>query len=417
MALKILSFSFCFPHALAPAWGVFVERRLAALARRPGVELQVVSPVPSFPLVTRWRRGIVPACEQWHGLVVHRPPFFCVPGLLKSLDAKLYARGVAKLVDSCQLTVVSDALTRLADRASASLSTVNCQLSTGTSWRPDVLDAHFIWPDGVGVSLLAKRLGLPYVITLRGKIYLCLESASQRRQCADALRGAAAVISVDGRMARVACELGAAPERVSVIPNGVDLARFRLADRREARRRLGLPVEGRLLVTVAHLGVRKGHREALAALARLPEDVRLLIVGGDFQAGDAGRLRRLAGRLGVGPRLLLAGVQPADRVAEYYAAADVGLLASYREGCPNAVLECLACGRPVVATDVGAVPDLIEPGRNGEIVPVRDVEALTAAIQKVLAREWEPEEVRRSPAVRSWDDVAEEVEKLLVTSC
>ncbi|MDZ7620561.1 MAG: glycosyltransferase, partial [Patescibacteria group bacterium] len=221
------------------------------------------------------------------------------------------------------------------------------------------------------------------------------------------------IISVDASMARVACELGAAPDRVSIIPNGVDLARFQLADRYEARRRLGLPLAGRLLVTVAHLGVRKGHREALAALAQLPEDVRLLIVGGGFQAGDAGRLRRLAGRLGVGHRLLLAGVQPADRVAEYYAAADVGLLASYREGCPNAVLESLACGRPVVATPVGAVPDLISPGVNGQIVPVRDAAALAAALQTVLAREWQPEAIRRSPAVRSWDDVAEEVHQLL----
>jgi teichuronic acid biosynthesis glycosyltransferase TuaC len=55
--MKVLSFSYCFPHAGAPNWGVFVQRRLAALARRPGVELQVVSPVPSFPLLGRWRRG------------------------------------------------------------------------------------------------------------------------------------------------------------------------------------------------------------------------------------------------------------------------------------------------------------------------------------------------------------------------
>ena len=284
-------------------------------------------------------------------------------------------------------------------------------------WRPDVLDAHFIWPDGVGVSLLARRLGLPYVITLRGKIYPCLDVPAQRRQCAEALRGAAAVMSVDRRMADVACELGAAPDRVSVIPNGVDLERFCLADRHEARRRLGLPVQGRLLVTVAHLGVRKGHREAIAALARLPEDVRLVLVGGGLQRGDADRLRRLAGTLGVGERLLLAGVQPAERIGDYFAAADVGLLASYREGCPNAVLESLACGRPVVATDVGAVPDLIEPGRNGAIVPVRDAEALTAALSEVLDRTWDADAIRRSPAVRSWDAVAEDVHQLLVASC
>ncbi len=420
--MRVLSFSYCFPHAAAPTWGVFVERRLAALARRPGVDLQVVAPVPNFPLVTRWRRGVVPACEQWHGLTVYRPRFFCVPGVLKSLDAKLYARGVGKKLGAGSWKLeAGKVLTPMIDCASASqfpisdLPTPSSQL-LAAGYRPDVLDAHFIWPDGVAVSLLARRLGLPYVITLRGKIYPCLEVPWQRRQCAEALRGAAAVMSVDERMAQIARELGAAPDRVSVVPNGVDLTRFRLADRYEARRQLGLPEQGRLLVTVAHLGVRKGHREAITALARLPEDVRLLLVGGGLTRGDANRLRRLAETLGVGQRLLLAGVQSADRVPDYFAAADVGLLASYREGCPNAVLECLACGRPVVATDVGAVPDLIEPGRNGQIVPVRDVEALTAALQKVLDRTWEPEEVRHSPAVRSWDDVAGEVQKVLVAS-
>ncbi len=461
--MNVLSFSYCFPHAAAPNWGVFVERRLAALARRPGVQLQVVSPVPSFPLITRWRRGsgerglsqfsrrtgegipspnlsaakmglsplhrlrqwlfgAVPAREQWHGLTVHRPRFFCVPGVLKSLDARFYARGVGRWMEQrCQASGVGcqegagDGQWEMGDGEGA-ISAGHPSVDAGeNSWRPDVLDAHFVWPDGVAVSLLAGRFGLPYVVTLRGKLYPCLEVPAQRRQCAAALRGAAAVISVDARMARIACELGAPPDRVSIIPNGVDLDRFQPADRLEARRRLGLPEQGRLLVTVAHLGVRKGHREAIAALTRLPGDVRLLLVGGDLHQGDTARLRRLAASLGVGDRLLLAGVQPPDRVPDYFAAADAGLLASYREGCPNAVLECLASGRPVVATDVGAVPDIVEPGRNGEIVPVRDTDALTVALNGVLNRSWDAGAVCRS--VQSWDEVAQEVERVLEVCC
>lgn len=303
-----------------------------------------------------------------------------------------------------------DALTRTTDCVSESLTPDTGHRSPGM-WRPDLLDAHFVWPDGVGVARLAGRVGLPYVITLRGKIYPCLEVPSQRRQCAEALRGAAAVLSVDAGMGRIACELGVPSDRVSIIPNGVDLDRFRRADRREARRRLGLPEEGRLLVTVAHLGVRKGHREAIAALTHLPDDVRLVLVGSELQRGDAARLRRLAESLGVGQRLILAGNQPPDRVPDYFAAADAGLLASYREGCPNAVLECLASGRPVVATDVGAVPDIVEPGRNGEIVPVRDADALAAALNRVLDRSWDPAEVRRG--VQSWDAVAQSVHAVL----
>ena len=123
----------------------------------------------------------------------------------------------------------------------------------------------------------------------------------------------------------------------------------------------------------------------------------------------------MAASLGVGERLLLVGSQPPEAVPDYFNAADVGLLASYREGCPNAVLECLACGRPVVATDVGAVPDLIHPASNGRIVPAADVDALAAALKHVLGRPWTPEAICRS--VKSWDRVAEDVERVLVAGC
>ncbi len=376
--MKILSFSYCFPNHSSPTWGVFVRQRLAALAAM--AELEVVSPVPTFPLVTRWRGPAGPASERCGGLRVHRPPFFYLPGMLKSLDGSLYARGLRRWLDG------------LVGR-----------------WPPDVLDAHFAWPDGVGVSLLARRLGLPYAVTLRGKIYPCLEVRSQRRQCAEALRGAAAVISVDGRMAEIARELGTPGERIHVIPNGVDVEHFRLGDKLAARRELGLPETGRLLVTVAHLGPRKGHCETIRALARLPDDVRLVLVGGDHTSGGARALRELARSLGVEDRLLLAGRQPYDRIPKYLAAADVSVLASWREGCPNVVLESLASGTPVVASDVGAVTMLVEHGRNGRVVPPRQVEPLAGAIEQLLADLPSPQEVRDSPAVRSWDDVAADV--------
>jgi len=344
--------------------------------------LQVVSPVPSFPGRTRLRGSPGPARDQLLGMTVHRQPFFCFPGIFKSLDGRLYARGLRPW------------LRQFVAR-----------------WRPDILDAHFVWPDGVGVSILARQLGLPYAITLRGKIYPCLEIPSQRRQCAEALRGAAAVISVDSRMAERAADLGVSRERIHVIPNGVDLDRFCPRDKRAVRRDLGLPLEGRLLVSVAHLGERKGHQETLRALARLPEDVKLVLVGGDSASHRGGRkqLEKLAGSLGIGDRVLFVGRQPYDRVPLYYDAADASVLASWREGCPNVVLESLASGTPVVASDVGNVSSMIDGGRNGRVVPSRHVEPLAEAIGELLEGRFDPETVRGSRAVRSWEEVAADV--------
>jgi glycosyltransferase involved in cell wall biosynthesis len=268
----------------------------------------------------------------------------------------------------------------------------------------------------VGVYRLARASGIPYSITLRGKIYPCLESRSMTRQCAEALQHAAAVISVDSLMADIAVDLGAPREKVHVIPNGVDTEVFSPKDKAWARGELGLPLEGRLLVTVGHLKPSKGHGEVVQALAGLPRDIRLVIVGGEAQSGYRRELMALASRLGVADRVLLAGKQPYERMPLYFSAADLSVLASYREGCPNVVLESLSCGTPVVATRVGAVPDLITLGQGGAIVPVRDVDILRGVILDTVSKSWSPETVRQSPSVQSWDAVAKRVYRIFVNA-
>jgi len=383
--MHILSFSYCFPRHQDPTWGVFVLQRLAALARL--VDLEVASPVPVFPLLSRLRGRLPAPTEDHAGLPVHYPRFLYVPGILKSMDARLYARGLRGW------------------------------LREYLRKRPvDLLDAHFIWPDGVGVYRLARASGIPYSITLRGKIYPCLESRSMTRQCAEALRHAAAVISVNSLMADIAVELGAPREKVHVIPNGVDTEVFSPKDKAWARGELGLPLEGRLLVTVSHLKPSKGHGEVVQALAGLPRDIRLVIVGGEARRGYRRELMALASRLGVADRVLLTGKQPYERIPLYFSAADLSVLASYREGCPNVVLESLSCGTPVVATRVGAVPDLITLGQGGAIVPVRDVDILRGAILDTVSKSWSPEAVRQSPSVQSWDAVAKRVYRIFVNA-
>jgi len=377
--VRVLSFSYCFPSPVKPTWGVFVLQRLAALAEL--VELAVVSPAPKFPLWSWLGRRLPEADDEWQGLVVHRPRWFYIPGVLKWLDGWFYARGTRRwAADFCR------------------------------RWPPDLLDVHFVWPDGVGVWRLADELKIPYVITLRGWLYEAMGDRRILRQCVEAMANAAAIIGVSGDLAKTAIELGVAQEKVHIIPNGVDTDRFAPRGKAQCREELGLPTNGRLIVAVGHLGPRKGQRENVRAMAHLPDNVQLVIVGGDPGGGGNEReLRDLVDRLGLNGRVLLAGQQPYDLIPRYLSAADVSVLASHREGCPNVVLESLACGTPVVATDVGAVPDLIQPGVNGEIVPVGDVESLAGAIVRALAQSASPQAIRQSEAVKSWARVAEEV--------
>lgn len=359
-------------------------QRISALARLESVK--VCSPVPWFPFLAGKQAGDVQ--ENWNGLEVFRPKFFYTPKILKNQDARFYATGIKDYVaDLCR------------------------------DWRPDILDAHFVWPDGVGVSLIARKLGIPYVITLRGKLYECIKVASQKQQCADALKNAAAVISVSGWMADEAIQLGVNKDRIFIIPNGVDKDIFQIRDKKACRRELGLPLDKRLLVTVAHLGHRKGHHEVIQALAGLPEDVFLILVGGAAQDGSPETIMKVAKSFGVENRVMLAGPQPYEQVARYFSASDASVLASYREGCPNAVLESLACGTPVVATDVGAVRDILPVPDAGCIVPRKQAGPLRDAIKEVLSGKWEPERVLLQSKVRSWDQVALEAESVFQKIC
>jgi teichuronic acid biosynthesis glycosyltransferase TuaC len=379
--LKILSFSYCFPNHANPNWGIFVYHRLAAMASKN--DLKVCAPVPWFPFLSTRNGNPGPEKDDWNSLSVYRPRFFYFPGILKNQDARFYTRGLRNwLHELCE------------------------------SWRPDILDAHFVWPDGVGVASIAKEIGIRYVITLRGKIYECLPIPSQRKQCEKALKNASAVISVSKAMADEAAKLGVQPDKIFVIPNGIDKTKLTPKDKARCRQELGLPEKRRILLTVSHLGHRKGHFEVIEALSGLPDDVLLAIVGGAAQGGTIDALKDAAMKFGVADQLILPGPQPYEKIPLYFGAADASVLASYREGCPNAVLESLACGTPVVATDVGAVRDILPAMDVGRIVPPQKVEPLREALADVLDKEWDPDEVVRKNGVKSWDEVANKVQQV-----
>lgn len=378
--MKILSFSSSFPSSAVPTDGIFVFDRLSALARL--LSVTVVHPVPVCPLIGPVGGRQVPASSEMVGnLEVHHRRYKYVPALLKRYDGYFYYRGLFRwAADLCRKDM------------------------------PDLLDAHFAWPDGIGVSLIARRLGLPYVVTLRGTINPRYRTRSFRSRLAGALRGAAAVISVSGPMAEIAVQLGAQPGRVHVIPNGVDGQTFRPIDRAEARRQLGLQTDGTLLVCVGSLKRPKGQEDLILAVSLLRHKPLLVLIGSP--AGGAGylrRLRNLTRRLGLEGQVRFAGTIDRAAVAAYLNAADLSVLPSHSEGCPNVVLESLACGTPVVATNVGAVPDLLRPSSTGLVVPPGDCVALAEVIGEALRRKWSRQAIRNSIQERTWQTVADEV--------
>jgi glycosyltransferase involved in cell wall biosynthesis len=190
------------------------------------------------------------------------------------------------------------------------------------------------------------------------------------------------VLNEEGR--RDLAEFGLGERPVRLIPNGVDTELFcpyprsRLAAK---RRGLGLPVEGTIGVFVGRLSESKGLDRLLAAWRGVIRDSRkaayLVIIG----SGTLGpRLEAWANGLGKNVRFL--GTR--DHVQDYLQAADLFVLPSLAEGMSNALLEAMACGLPVVATDVGGSGEVIESSMNGIVVPPDDVDALHTAISYLI---------------------------------
>jgi teichuronic acid biosynthesis glycosyltransferase TuaC len=380
---KLLLFSTVFPNAAQPHHGIFVRERMRGLP--PDVEVTVVAPVPWFPFVSGLRPGFrprVPREEVQDGVRVLHPRFLSVPAVLKCLDGLFLFLGALPAVWKLR------------------------RQSQDT--RFDAIDAHFIYPDGVAAALLGRVFRVPVLITLRGLLPLLIPYALRRPQLRWALSRAARLIAVSESLRDAAVSFGVPADRVRVIENGIDPELFHPLDRREARSRLGLPEDGPLLVSVGTLSPRKGFHLVIEALPALA-GVRYAIVGGAGAEGaQQDELRGLAGRLGVADRVIFAGPQKREALATWYSAADLSVLASAHEGCPNVVLESLACGTPVVATPVGDIPRILDDLQVGRIVG-REVGALTAGIAEALAQPWDRGRIRARIEKRTWQAVGREV--------
>jgi glycosyltransferase involved in cell wall biosynthesis len=192
-------------------------------------------------------------------------------------------------------------------------------------------------------------------------------------------------------------ETGIEPGRVVSIATGIDLARFRPGDRLAARARLGWDAQRPLVGIVATLRSWKGHRYLLQAVAAIqPRDVGVVIVGDGPQRAP---LEALADELGLGPRADFVGNQ--DDVVPYLQALDVFCLPSYaNEGVPQALMQAMACGLPVVTTPVGSIEEIVTEGATGVLVPPEDAQQLRAAIERLLDDPREREALgRRAAAV------------------
>lgn len=268
--------------------------------------------------------------------------------------------------------------------------------------RVDAILSAWAYPDMAAAVHLGSRLSIPVVGLVMGSDinHLCTVPPL-RRQIVDALQQTAGVVAVSDALGGRLVELGVPPERITVQRNGVDGARFQPVTQAEARNRLGLPSRGELIGYVGNLSQEKGPLVLLEAFELLcserPEASLVYVGGGRLQA----ELSRLADATPARTRVQVLGPRPHQEIPTWLAAFDVLCLPSFREGCPNVVLESKACGRPVVASRVGGVPEILDED-SGVLVPPGDPLALAAGLRRALDQVWDAGSIRRSVADMTW---------------
>lgn len=380
--MRILTTSMCYPTATHPDQGIFVQRRSLALQQLPGVSLRVVSPQPWCPLFrstpTGDLTGPLPACY---------PRMLSVPVLGWAIDGLSYARVLEREITS--------------------------DIHHGR--RPDVIDAHFEYPDGVGAWLAGNRCGIPVVVTVRGKIVSLSRKAIRRMQIARMLRGVTARIAVSQSLAEWTRRIGGSDLSVQVIPNGVDHAVFHPVPMEHARQKLQWDATARYVLAVGHQQYVKGFDRLLAAVRTVREskpDVHFVFAGStrgekQFQSQLYRQLKECnAGAPSDSPVAQFVGAVSPHTLNQMYNAADLMVNVSRSEGWCNAINEALACGVPVLATDVGGNREQVNNPALGRIVSSPAPEPLAAAILEMLEADWNRAAISDLGSRRTWSQTA-----------
>lgn len=376
--MNVLLITNLFPTPTDPERGIFtlqLAKQLDSLC-----DLTVLCPLPWFP-----NTGLLRKFERWYqlaqvpeqyeidGISVYSPKYFLLPRVSESIHASLMYRGMRKLVKRLH-----------------------------KEKHFDVINSQWLYPDSVAADKLASELCLPHVATGLGcDINDDLYHSEKAGKILSMLEKADGITVVSSRLKTELDKHGIEQDKIDVILNGVDLSRFKLLDQAGSRKKLKLDAGRQHLLYVGRLSEEKCVDKLIAAFARLQKNInhiRLLLVG---DGPELSSLQEQVALLGISEDVKFIGKVSHEGLNDWFCAADIFCLPSKREGCPNVVLESLASGCPVVASDVGALPDLVN-SETGMLFSPMDVEDMATKLARSLEKNWDRQQIRNSMHDLSW---------------
>jgi teichuronic acid biosynthesis glycosyltransferase TuaC len=385
--MRLLFITNVFPNPLQPTRGMFNYELVRALSA--GHEVRVVSPI-AWTDEWRRKRGTVGMPRgRWSnpaglpGVKAFYPRYLFTPKVFRDQYGRFMWYSVR--------------------------GTVRRQVA---SFRPDAVLGYWVHPDGAVAVRAARLAGVPSAIMVGGSDVLVLTTEpARRKRILNVLNIADVVIPVSEDLGRNLAGLGVAPEKIKVVPRGVDRDRFSPGSSAEARRRLGIGPGGPVVLWVGRMHPVKGLDVLVDACARLRSQgvsFRLYLVG---DGPERDRLQRQAETLGVSELISFPGSVAHVDLPDWYRAADVMVLPSRSEGVPNVLRESLACGTPFVASRVGGIPEITPD--PGWLVPPEDPAALAEGIAAAIAPGTHAPPGRSQSSGGAWSDSAESIVRIL----
>ena len=379
--MKVLLISNIFPNSAEPVRGIFTYQIVKALRKMCNIE--VVAPLPWVPpslkkkFLSQYPYANVPETERIGGIQVYHPRYLVIPRMLGSMHSIFMVPSLFRLAKKLE-----------------------------RAQHFDLINAHWLFPDGVAAAWAGKLLRKPVILTGLGcDVNLYSTMFFRKAQIVRSLQNVAYGTVVSNSMKLRLVSLGIREEKIAVIPNGVDLKLFNIMDKKRARNFLKLSNESRIVLTIGSQDEVKGTKyliEAFGMLLKRQKSPLLLILIGDGPLRKS--LMSMSKNLGISKSVVFLGRRPHGEIPLWLNAADVFCLPSLREGQPNVVLEALACGIPVVASNVGAIPEMIRD--NGRLSPPADSRSLCENLEFCLSNIWDREAFRRTVECFSWTECA-----------
>jgi teichuronic acid biosynthesis glycosyltransferase TuaC len=387
---KVLVISFLYPSDAQPLGGVFIRERMKRVSEH--LPITVVSPQPWSPfdwiirrfVNTKYRPSPAQRNTNEDGFDVYRPIFFSLPSIGRWFDGYSMALTVILWIHLNGFRNVFK-----------------------------LVDAHFVFPEGFAAKVVAKHLSVPYGITLRGARDTDTVGTNRETQLRLALKHASYTIGVSDSLRQFAIKMNANSSTALAIPNGINQSHFFPEDQTTARTRLGLEIDAKIIISVGSLIPLKGHDRVVTLmpdLIRQHPNLLLLIVGGATGFGDTqSQIEALVTSLKLEKHVRLIGKVNPEDLRWYLSAADLFALATSNEGWPNAVMEAIACGLPIVTTNVGGNSEMVHDPRVGFTVDYWNPKQFENAVLEKLSNDSGRQYRLAWIAERTWSSVGKKV--------